>query len=202
MNGEQIDKLLNIKTCGVQKEFNESLHYNRYEPTSYNVLNALFKKLKISANDSLVDYGCGKGRLNFYANYHFNARVTGIEMNNFYYREALNNKLNFLKKHHKDSENIIFLNCFAQDYEVKDEDNIFYFFNPFSVQIFMTVIEKILESIERCYRKIRIVLYYPSDDYIFYLENYTFFKLEKEIKIEEEYIKNSRQKILIYSLEY
>ena len=202
MNEEKQDKLLNIKTCGVQKEFNESLHYNRYEPTSYLALNELFKNFNISSADSIIDFGCGKGRLNFYAHYNFGAHVTGIEMNTFYYKEALENTSSYFKKHSKNTDKISFINCYAQDYEIKNNDNIFYFFNPFSVQIFMSVVENILLSVDKCYRKVHIILYYPSDDYTYYLENCTFFKLTKEIRLENLYHKDNRQKMLIYTLEY
>ena len=41
MKEQDYEKLLNIKTAGEQKIFNESLHYNRYEPTAYSVLKIL-----------------------------------------------------------------------------------------------------------------------------------------------------------------
>lgn len=82
MDEQYFEKLLNIKTCGEQKIFNESLHYNRYEATSYFALETLFKEYKLNKLDSIVDFGCGKGSLNFYINYFFNATVTGIEIDN------------------------------------------------------------------------------------------------------------------------
>jgi cyclopropane fatty-acyl-phospholipid synthase-like methyltransferase len=97
MEEQYYEKLLNIKTSGEQKIFNESTHYNRYEPTSYTALEALSKQYKFTSEDSIVDFGCGKGRLNFYINYFFDSTVTGIEMNNFFYKEALGNKKNYCK---------------------------------------------------------------------------------------------------------
>lgn len=101
MNEQYYEKLLNIKTSGEQKVFNESLHYNRYEPTSYSALEILSKEYKFTVEDSIVDFGCGKGRLNFYINHFFDATVTGIEMNNFFFKEAIDNKKEYLKKHKK-----------------------------------------------------------------------------------------------------
>lgn len=59
------DKLLNIKTRGDQQGFNKSLHYHRYEPTPYSGLEELFRYYDINRDDHIVDFGSGKGRLNF-----------------------------------------------------------------------------------------------------------------------------------------
>lgn len=198
MDEHYFEKLLNIKTLGQQRGFNDSFHYNRYEPTSYLALDTLFRFYNINSNDSLIDFGCGKGRLNFYINYYFNAKVTGIEMNSYYFNECIKNKNSFLKEYKTDANHINFLNCFAEKYEIQEEDNKFYFFNPFSVQIFMKVIDNILLSLEKHYRNIDIILYYPSEEYIYYLENYTAFSITQEIIIDELYKNDIRQKFLIF----
>ncbi|MPQ44823.1 class I SAM-dependent methyltransferase [Clostridium tarantellae] len=202
MTEQQYEKLLNIKTSGEQKIFNKSLHYNRYEPTSYFVLETLFKEYEVNEDDYIIDFGCGKGRLNFYLNYFFNANVTGIEMNTYFFEEAISNKNNYLKFYKKNTNNIKFLNCFAEKYDVNFKDNKFYFFNPFSLQIFIKVISNILISMAKSSRNIDIILYYPSEDYIYYLENNTAFTLKKEIKIPSLYENNINEKILIYTLSY
>ncbi|MEQ8154354.1 MAG: SAM-dependent methyltransferase, partial [Clostridiaceae bacterium] len=78
MDEQSYEKQLNIKTSGEQKIFNESIHYNRYEPTSYSALEILSEQYEFTADDSVVDFGCGKGRLNFYINHFFGSAVTGI----------------------------------------------------------------------------------------------------------------------------
>ena len=177
MNEQYFETLLNIKTSGKQDLDETSIHYNRYEPTEYSSLDKFFKEYKLNSNDSIVDFGCGKGRLNFYINHFFDLTVTGIEMNHYFYKEALNNKTNYLAKHKKNPDNINFYCSLAEDYKIKPNDNIFYFFNPFSIQIFMKVLENILISVEESKRIVDLILYYPSDDYIFFLENYTLIKL-------------------------
>lgn len=202
MNEQYYEKLLNIKTSGEQKIFNESLHYNRYEPTSYAVLKALCDNLEFNEEDSLVDFGCGKGRLNFYLNNLYNINVTGIEMNNFFFEECLNNKKSYLSNCKNKEDKIQFLNCFAEKYKVQKNDNKFYFFNPFSEQIFIKVVGNILDSLLEHERQVNIILYYPSEDYLYYLDNYTIFSLKKEIKIPNRYDKDPREKIVIYELSY
>ena len=202
MDEQYYEKLLNIKTSGEQKIFNESMHYNRYEPTAYSALEILSKEYAFTAEDNIVDFGCGKGRLNFYINHFFNSTITGIEMNAFFYKEAIENKRNYLKKHKNKKININFLNCFAEEYTISQHDNKFYFFNPFSIQIFIKIIRNILISMEEYERKIDLILYYPSDDYIYFLENNTGFVLWDEIKLPYFYDNDPRQSFLVYRLDY
>ncbi|MEH6948737.1 SAM-dependent methyltransferase, partial [Bacillus sp. JJ634] len=76
------------------------------------------------------------------------------------------------------------------------------FFNPFSVQIFMKIIQNILRSVEQFPRDIELVLYYGSKDYIFFLENQTAFQLKKEILLEGLSDSNPYERFLIYRLAY
>lgn len=197
---QDYERLLNIETKKEQKNFHQSLHYNRYEATPYSALELLFKEYKVCDSDYIVDYGCGKGRLLFYINHFFNSNVTGVEMDKNFYNDCLSNTNSYLLNHKKSIGIINFVNDFAENYIVSEKDNKFYFFNPFSIQIFMKIVDNILESIEKCNRVVDIVLYYPSDDYIYYLESCTAFTLIKEVKIDELFIKDSRERFLVYRL--
>jgi SAM-dependent methyltransferase len=202
MQEQYYEKLLNIKTSGEQKWNSKTTHYHPYEPTSYSALETLFQQYKVESDDYIIDFGCGKGRLIFYINHFFKSEVTGIEMNNEFYEDAMDNKSSYLKKHKKITDKINFLCCFAQDYNIKPIDNKFYFFNPFSIQIFMKVIENILDSVEKHNRKVELILYYPTDDYIYYLENSTSFVLKDEIILPDVNKNDANEKFLIYELNY
>ena len=199
MSDNYYEKLLNIKTTGEQQGFYESHHYNRYEATSYLALESLFKEYTLNSSDNIIDFGCGKGRLAFYINYYYNSSVTGIEMNNNYYSICENNKKNYFKTFSKPKDKIKFLNIFAEEYNVLPTDNKFYFFNPFSLQLFIKVLNNILISVENYPRSIDLILYYPSDEYIDYLDNYTGLTLNQEIPVHNLYLVDKRQKFVIYS---
>jgi SAM-dependent methyltransferase len=202
MDEQYYEKLLKIKTTGEQKNFNESIHYHRYEPTSYAALEALSTSYKFSSEDSIVDFGCGKGRLNFYINHFFDSFVTGIEMNNFFYKQAIENKKSYLQMQKNKKDNIVFSNCFAEKYNVNLKDNKFYFFNPFSIQIFSKIIKNILASVEENKRIVDIILYYPSNDYIYFLDTNSNFMLINEIKVQHLYENDPRHKFLVYRVEH
>ncbi|MEH7393098.1 SAM-dependent methyltransferase [Bacillus sp. JJ1503] len=197
MNERYFDGLLNIRTCGDQKGFNQSFHYHRYESTPYSALDLLFNQYELKSSDRLVDFGCGKGRLNFFTNYLFHSTAVGVEMNEGYYAEALENLQRYGKKFKNRKDDIHFHCCLAEEYEIDPADNRFYFFNPFSIQIFMKVINNILLSVEKCKRNIELILYYPSEDYTYFLENQTAFELTKEVLLPESK-HNPNERFLIY----
>ena len=57
---------LSIQTEEIQTDGKDTFDFHRYEPTSYDVLDAVFDAFIPNSEDVLVDYGCGLGRLNFY----------------------------------------------------------------------------------------------------------------------------------------
>lgn len=199
MTEQYYEKLLNIKTAGKQNLDEATLYYNRYEPTRYEDLKKLFEEYKIKSSDDIVDFGCGKGRLNFYLNYFYKCNVTGIEMNNYLYKQCLNNKKSYLKNYNENGEKIEFVCTLAEKYPIKEKQNKFYFFNPFSIEIFMKVIDNIIDSVYENNREVEIILLYPSDDYIFFLENYTLFTLEKEVRL-ENFKNDVRDRFMVYKL--
>ncbi|WP_088105623.1 class I SAM-dependent methyltransferase [Halalkalibacter urbisdiaboli] len=200
MNVKNYDHVLQIQTGENQKGFLTSVHYHRYEPTPYAALEYLFTQYQITCSDRIVDFGCGKGRLNFYLHYFYGTTVIGIEMNERFFQEAMDNQLRYIKKPNVKNTNLYFYQCLAEEYEIDPLDNKFYFFNPFSVQVFMKVVNNILRSMEQTKREMELILYYPSEDYIFYLENYTSFELIKEIQLPGLYDENSNERFLIYRL--
>lgn len=196
---QHFDKILNVRTTGDQKGFNTSLHYHKYEPTPYAALESFFKDFHLNANDTIVDFGCGKGRLNFFLNYLFNTNVIGIEMNEAFYYEAIENKDRYLKYHRNRAEKIHFVCCLAEEYKIMPSENRFYFFNPFSVKIFMSVVKNILLSIEENSREVDIILYYPAEDYIYYLETQSPFTMIKELNLPDQ---NPNERFLVYRLSF
>lgn len=200
MKEKYYDKLLNINTIGNQNWKQTSTHNHPYEPTLYVALEELFEHYSLSEKDHIVDFGCGMGRLIFYINHFFGSYVTGVEINERYYEEALINKFNYVNKNKKSESKINFQCNLAQQYEISALDNKFYFFNPFSIQIFSKVIDNILLSYENNMRNMDIIMYYPSQEYLEYLDYKTPFCEEKEVTLKGLYKNDPKEKFVIYSL--
>ena len=77
-NENMWDKLLKIKTTGRDASNSDQYSYP-YEPTSYRVLERLANSGLISKKDVVLDYGCGKGRVDFFLAYQTKANSIGIE---------------------------------------------------------------------------------------------------------------------------
>lgn len=192
------DKLLSIKTVGIREWRDKSVSFNRYEATPYKALDILFKSYKIKKTDKVVDFGGGRGRVIFYIHNRFKVPVTGIEVHDITYDEAINNKSMYRYKN-KDIEAPIKIKyCLAEDYEIKPSDNKFYFFNPFKVDTFKKVVDNILDSVQKHKRTVDIILYYPMPKYKEFLKNETPFKLINKIRLPKA--NDSREKFLIYRL--
>ena len=203
MKEHYYDKLLNVKTRGDERgggPANKLLHYHPYEPTPYSALEELFRHYEVRSSDQVVDFGCGKGRLNFYLHYFSHVKVVGVEMNESLFQAAVANLESYVKKTKKRRDQIQFHCCLAEEYVVDARDNRFYFFNPFSIQVFRKIVDNILRSLEKEIRDIELVLYYPSEDYIYFLENHTSFGLKREIQLPHLYEHNPNERFLIYRL--
>lgn len=157
------DKLLKIKTTG--RDDSNSNQYNYpYEPTPYSILERLANSGFITKNDVILDYGCGKGRVDFFLSYQTRAKSVGIEYDDRIYVMATENQ-----KQAVSAGKVTFLLQKAEDYEVPTEVTACYFFNPFSVEILKKVIARVIESYYLQPREMMLFFYYPSDEYIAYL---------------------------------
>lgn len=185
-----------IRTGGIREWPHRSGHYHRYEATPYEALETLFQEYKLQRTDRVVDYGCGRGRVSFYIHHRFQVPVKGIEVNEKTYEEALENKINYrLAMKHIEAP-IRFGFGLAEDYEVKVTDNRFYFFNPFSVQIFKKVVQNIINSVYEHQRSVDLILYYPTPEYKSYLKKSTPFQLANKVILPRT--DDYKEKFLIY----
>ena len=154
------DKLLRIKTTGRDDSRSDQYRYP-YEPTSYRVLERLANSGLIRKNNTLLDYGTGKGRVCFYLSYQTRCNSIGVEYDERIYQGAIDNKRTAVS-----SDRTAFVLCGAENYEVPADVDRCYFFNPFSVEIFQAVLAKIYESYYAKPREILLLFYYPAENYI------------------------------------
>lgn len=157
------DKLLKIRTTG-RDDTNSDQYRFPYEPTPYAVLQRLTNTGYIGKKDIVLDYGCGKGRVDFFLSYQTRAKTIGIEYDARIFATAMEN--------HKNAANagrITFINENAENYPVPTEVTRCYFFNPFSVELLQKVMTRILESYYLEPREILLFFYYPSREYMSYL---------------------------------
>src|SRR5699024_7955953 len=144
-----------------------------YEATPYIALEKLFKQYKLKPEDSIVDFGSGRGRVSFYIHNHFNVPVTGVENNDKTYDESLYNKAVYRQKNKHLEAPIRFQFRLAETYLVRLVANERYFFNSFSVMIAKQGITYILLSDAQDRQTQHNILYYPLPVYEQFLKKET-----------------------------
>ena len=195
---QQFEKILNIKTEGYQFGYPKDAMYHRYEPTPYNALEELFQHYDLPEKSAVVDFGCGKGRVPIYLHWKFKVPTVGVEMDPKFFVEAEQNLLTYSEGQKKRFVPITFEHMIAEHYTIQPKQNVFFFFNPFSVHIFRQVVANILSSYEQQPRMIDIVLYYPSPDYLYYLSFETPFESLTDIQLTK--YTNPNERFCIYRL--
>lgn len=188
------DQKLKIRTVG-RDDSMEDVHHHPYEPTPYCVLERLAESCYICAEDIVVDYGCGKGRVGCFLYEQLGCHSIGVEFDEATWKQALENG-----RSGGYGEGVEFVCADAAVYEVRC-GNRFYFFNPFSVEVLQSVLGRIMESYYEEPREMLLLCYYPDDSYVSWLMTRPELLFVDEIDCRDLFDGNDeREKILIFEV--
>ncbi len=210
------DHRLGIKTTG-RDDRHAGKNRHSYEPTPYRVLERIKDSGYISNGDVLLDYGCGKGRVDFFLTESCGIKSIGIEYDKDILKRAMKNRQSFYKKeksgniNQRHGENRgeqigkIQVDLILKDalfYEVPDDVNRIFFFNPFSGEILKKVLEKIMASYDRNPRQIVMFFYYPILEYMEILLSHERIGLIGEIETKDMYdARDSQECVMLFQIE-
>lgn len=193
MNEEKWDRLLQIRTSGRDDSHADQYRYP-YEPTPYCVLERLADSGYLRKGNTLLDYGCGKGRVEFFLSWQTRCRSIGIEYDERIYEKAAENQ-----KRAATAGRVTFELANAEQFQVPEEADRIYFFNPFSLEILQKVISRIIASYYAAPREILLFFYYPSDEYISFLMTVDELTFSDEIDCGDLFQeKDPRERIVIF----
>ncbi|HSN50862.1 MAG TPA: class I SAM-dependent methyltransferase [Bacteroidales bacterium] len=151
-------------------------HAVRYEASDHIFFRRLFEDVDWPFRESIfVDFGCGKGASLVYASGFQFKKLIGVEFSQQLSDTAARN----LAKHSARILKTIdyeIVNTDAGKYEVPEDADCFYFFNPFDAVILDRVLQNIVKSLEAKRRKILIV--YMNAIHNDVLEKYPFRKVK------------------------
>lgn len=195
MNEEKWDRLLQIRTSGRDDSHADQYRYP-YEPTPYCVLERLADSGYLRKGNTLLDYGCGKGRVEFFLFWQTRCRSIGIEYDERIYEKAAENQ-----KRAAAAGRVTFELVNAEQFQVPEEVDRIYFFNPFSLEILQKVISRIIDSYYAAPREILLFFYYPSDEYISFLMTVDELTFSDEIDCSDLFQgKDPRERIVIFEI--
>lgn len=190
------ERRLNICT-GAPDYAHQDANHAPYEPTSYAVLERLARSGLVGAGDTLVDYGCGKGRVGFFMHYAVGCAAIGVEYDANLCQQARENLASYVGRR---AGRLSFV-CDSAEHYRPDGANCFYFFNPFSGKILDSVLARIVESYYSQPRELRLFFYYAMDDYRDRLMTNDLLTLASEIDCRDLFPgDNPRERILAFTI--
>jgi SAM-dependent methyltransferase len=191
----ELDRFLKIKTNGRDDSVSTPSNYP-YEATPYSVLQTLANSGYLSKRDKIIDFGCGKGRVDFYLAYSVKTKMVGVEFDPRLYNSALKNSQTAIS-----SPRVSFVNCDARDYVIDSDVTGAYFFNPFNLEVLECVINNLRRSKNENDREIKLFFYYPSKQYLEYLNNQSDITFIENILCMDQFEEyDDRESIAIFKL--
>ncbi len=137
-------------------------HRKRYKPTEWRTLRRILPASEVGPDDVFIDFGSGMGRVVFQAAATYRCRrVIGVELS-----DALNQTARRNLDRTRDRlrcRDVQLVTADVLDYQIPDDVTIAFFANPFTGPIFASVIERLLASVDRSPRKLRIIYRNPVE---------------------------------------
>jgi SAM-dependent methyltransferase len=132
-----------------------------FRPTRVRPLKKLLNNLEFPRNSVFVDLGCGKGKaLVIAAEYGFK-RVVGVEFSPVLCREA-KEKISVYIRNQGINVDFEIIESDVCEYEIKDDENIFYLYDPFDDIVMRRVLRNLDISIEKKKRKMWLIYNNPN----------------------------------------
>lgn len=157
-------KIEDVKKLSIKGDNIE--HAELYQGANYYLLEKVFDHLQtIEANQSILDFGCGKGRVLTVAAYYGFSKITGVEFAKELCDVARKNIIPVQQKFPEKIFNVIHAN--AIDYKIEKDTNVFFFFNPFDEVVMLAVAKNILQSLKENPREVYVVYLNPVHKEIF-----------------------------------
>ncbi len=147
-------------------------HASVYQGANYFLLEKAFRFLhENEANNSITDFGCGKGRVLVVAAYFGFNMIRGVDFVEDLCLIAKANVANAAKKFPGVKFEIEWND--VAEYEIADDTNVFFFFNPFDEVIILEVVKKIMRSLKASPRQAYVVYLNPLHKEIFQSAGFT-----------------------------
>lgn len=143
-----------------------------YQPVNFFMAEKAFNYLsQLQPTGSLVDFGCGRGRILAVAAHYGFKHVTGVEFAPELC-EAAAKTVDKMTQKFPDFHGEIFCED-AIDYKLKDADTVFTFFNPFDDRVMLPVVKNIMRSYRKNPRDLIVIYFNPTEKEMFLSAGFT-----------------------------
>lgn len=138
-------------------------HFHRdriwYVPSDWLDLRRALRGVEVGPQDVFVDFGSGKGRMVYQAARLPFGRVVGVEISQNLNRIAHENLER--RRDRLSCQQIELVTADAVDFSIPDGMTFAYLYHPFSGQTFRTVIDNIVESLDKWPRQLTLIYQAP-----------------------------------------
>jgi SAM-dependent methyltransferase len=137
--------------------------YNRYLPAGLTSLRRILRPKEVGPDDVFIDFGSGMGRVVLQAalGYPFR-RVVGVELSTELHDIASGNLERNRARLRAGEATLV--NSDVLDYAIPDDLTVAFLYNPFGGEVFRTVVERLIESVDRCPRELRVIYGNPVEE--------------------------------------
>ena len=165
---------------------------NENQPSSFYSLNKAFKQLKLKpAEISMVDIGCGSGRVLSFGMLSGFKEVYGVDLDRSGLEKAQQNCETMLRNGATTIFTLMYAD--ASTYAIPKDVNVIYMFNPFGEKTMRKIVENIINYSAGVIKNVYIIYSNPTCKHLFDNNN-------KFRKVLETYFKNKKPDITIYQL--
>ena len=190
---QEWEQVLQIKTTGRDDSRSDAEHHP-YEPTDYCVLERLANSGYITKQNTLIDYGSGKGRVSIFMSNQTRCHSIGIEYDERLYERAIVNGESPAAKNR-----VSFVLGDAATYILPDNADRCFFFNPFALHTIKRVLGNIFDSLYHHPREILLFFYYVNEEVENFLNNHVRLEVEEIIQCGDLFQENDeKERILVY----
>jgi SAM-dependent methyltransferase len=156
--GTETARVVNLAQLGI-----EGPDRVRYEPSSWLDLRRILPRAEVSSEDVFLDYGSGKGRVLIQAANHGFRRMIGVELSRALSSVAARNL-----DARRESLRGTVVECVtadASEYMLPDDVTVVYMYNPFRGETFSAVVDRMIESLDRVPRRLRVIYRTPLEEH-------------------------------------
>lgn len=134
---------------------------NRYKPSEWMTLTRILPRADVMADDVFIDIGSGLGRVVFQAARYPFRRVVGVELSERLNEVARDNIER--NRHRLRCQDVELVTADARAYEIPDDVTVVFMANPFTGDLFRTVIGAVTASVDRRPRRLRLIYRNPIE---------------------------------------
>jgi hypothetical protein len=134
-----------------------------YVPTGRRVLPSVLPRRDVNPEDVFLDAGAGMGRVVLQAALKYPLRrVIGVEISEELHRIAQANLER--NRHRLRAAEVELVNTDIGSFDIPDDVSIVFLYNPFTGEILRNFIDRLLDSVNRFPRRVRVLYVNPEDE--------------------------------------